>query len=59
VGRRAKKAFDEIEKKVVQETLLEFPDFEKEYHVYTDAPNKQLRAVGSSHYAGRKTAGFL
>jgi hypothetical protein len=28
-----------------KETLLAFPDFEKEFHVYTDASNKQLGAV--------------
>jgi hypothetical protein len=30
---------------VSQETLLAFPDFEKEFHVYTDASNKQLGVV--------------
>jgi hypothetical protein len=30
---------------VSQETLLTFPDFEKEFHVYTDASNTQLGAV--------------
>jgi hypothetical protein len=30
---------------VSKETLLVFPDFEKEFHVYTDASNKQLGAV--------------
>jgi hypothetical protein len=30
---------------VSKETLLAFPDFEKEFHVYTDASNKQLGAV--------------
>jgi hypothetical protein len=30
---------------VSQETLLAFPDFEKEFHVYTGASNKQLGAV--------------
>jgi hypothetical protein len=29
---------------VSQETLLAFTDFEKEFHVYTDASNKQLGA---------------
>jgi hypothetical protein len=38
-------AFDEIKKQVRQETLLEFPDFEKELYVYIDASNKQLGAV--------------
>jgi hypothetical protein len=38
--------FDEIKQKVSQETLLAFPDFEKEFHVYSDASNnKQLGAV--------------
>jgi hypothetical protein len=37
--------FDEIKQKVNQEKLLAFPDFEKEFHVYTDASNKQLGAV--------------
>jgi hypothetical protein len=39
------KAFDEIKQKVSQETLLAFPDFEKELHVYTDTSNKQLGVV--------------
>jgi hypothetical protein len=30
---------------VSKETLHSFPDFEKEFHVYTDAPNKQLGAL--------------
>jgi hypothetical protein len=30
---------------VSKETLLASPEFEKEFHVYTDASNKQLRAV--------------
>jgi hypothetical protein len=30
---------------VSQETLLAFPDFEKQFHVYTDASNKRLGAV--------------
>jgi hypothetical protein len=44
-GEEQQKAFDEINQKVSQETFLAFPDFEKEFHVYTDASNKQLRAV--------------
>jgi hypothetical protein len=39
------KAFDDIKQKVSQETLLAFSDFEKEFHVYTDASNKQLGGV--------------
>jgi hypothetical protein len=30
---------------VSQETLLALPDFEKEFHVYNEASNKQLGAV--------------
>jgi hypothetical protein len=44
-GEKQQKAFDEIKQKVSQETLLEFPDFKKECHVYTDASSKQLGAV--------------
>jgi hypothetical protein len=44
-GEEQQKAFDEIKQKVSQETLLAFPDFEKEFHAYTDASNKQLGAV--------------
>jgi hypothetical protein len=44
-GPEQQKAFDEIKQKASQETLVAFPDFEKEFHVYTDASNKQLGAV--------------
>jgi hypothetical protein len=44
-GPEQQKAFDEIKRNVNQETLLEFPDFEEESHVYTDVSNKQLGAV--------------
>jgi hypothetical protein len=44
-GREQQKAFDEIKQKVSQETLLSFADFEKRFHVYTDASNKQLGEV--------------
>jgi hypothetical protein len=44
-GEEQQKAFEESKQKVSQETLLAFPDFEKEFHVYTDASNKQLGAV--------------
>jgi hypothetical protein len=44
-GEEQQKAFDEIKQEVSQETLLTFPDFEKEFHVYTDASKKQLGAV--------------
>jgi hypothetical protein len=36
---------DEIKQKVSQETLLAFPDFEKDFHVQTDASNKELGSV--------------
>jgi hypothetical protein len=44
-GEEQHKAFDEINQKVIQETLLAFSDFEKEFHVYTDASNRQVGAV--------------
>jgi hypothetical protein len=34
------KSLDEIKQNVSQETLLSFSDFEKEFHVYTDASNE-------------------
>jgi hypothetical protein len=33
-GEEQQKAFDEIKQKLSQDTLLAFPDFEKEFHVY-------------------------
>jgi hypothetical protein len=44
-GEEQQKAFDEIKQKVSKEILLALPDFEKEFHVYTDASNKQLGSV--------------
>jgi hypothetical protein len=44
-GEEQQKAFKEIKQKVSQETLLAFPDFEKEFDVYTDTSNNQLGAV--------------
>jgi hypothetical protein len=44
-GEETQKAFDDIKKIVSKETFLAFPDFEKDFHVYTDASNKQLGAV--------------
>jgi hypothetical protein len=44
-GEEQQKAFDEIKQKVSQETLLAFPDFEKEFHLYTDASDKKMGAV--------------
>jgi hypothetical protein len=45
LGEEQQKALDEIKQKVSQETLLAFPDFEKEFHVYTDASRKQLGEI--------------
>ena len=39
------KAFDEIKAVMSRETLLSFPDFSKEFHIYTDASDFQLGAV--------------
>jgi hypothetical protein len=44
-GEEEQKAFDEIKQKGSKETLLAFPAFEKEFHVYTDASSKQLGAI--------------
>jgi hypothetical protein len=44
-GEERQKAFDEMKQKVSQETLLAFPDLEKEFQVHTDASNKELGAV--------------
>ena len=44
-GKEQQKAFDEMKKIISQETLLNFPDFNKPFHVYTDASNYQLGAV--------------
>ncbi len=38
-------AFDTIKRVITKETLLAFPDFEKEFHVYTDSSDFQLGAV--------------
>ena len=44
-GKEQQKAFEEMKKIVSRETLLSFPDFTKEFHIYTDASNTQLGAV--------------
>ena len=38
-------AFEELKRVVSHETLLTFPDFNEEFHVYTDASDYQLGAV--------------
>ena len=44
-GPEQQKAFDEAKIIVSRETMLSFPDFTKEFHVYTDASDRQLGAV--------------
>ena len=44
-GPEQQKAFDTIKKIISRETLLAFPDFNKEFHIYTDASAYQLGAV--------------
>ena len=36
---------EHIKSMVARETLLHFPDFQKSFHVYTNASNDQLGAV--------------
>jgi hypothetical protein len=38
-------AFEAIKRSIARETLLNFPDFNKEFHIYTDASDFQLGAV--------------
>lgn len=44
-GLEQQQAFDRIKKVISRETLLTFPDFNKEFHIYTDASDYQLGAV--------------
>ena len=44
-GKEQQQAFKEMKRVISQETLLTFPDFEKPFHIYTDASNYQLGAV--------------
>ncbi len=44
-GKEQQKSFDELKKVISKETLLAFPDFNKEFHVYTDASDYQMGAV--------------
>ena len=37
--------FDKIKKVIETEVLLSYPDFEKPFHIYTDASDHQLGAV--------------
>ena len=43
--KECQKSFDDIKKVISRETLLAYPDFNKEFHVYTDASDYQLGAV--------------
>jgi hypothetical protein len=38
-------AFTKIKKVVETEVILAYPDFDKPFHIYTDASDHQLRAV--------------
>ncbi len=38
-------AFDKIKKVIETEVLLTYPDFDKPFHIYTDASDHQLGAV--------------
>ena len=38
------KAFDEMKEVIAKETLLAYPDFNKPFHIYTDASDVQLGA---------------
>jgi hypothetical protein len=44
-GELERRSFEEIKRVISKETLLTFPDFSKEFHVYTDASKIQLGAV--------------
>ena len=44
-GKEQQAAFDDMKRVISKETLLAFPDFNKEFHIYTDASNYQLGAV--------------
>ena len=44
-GDKEQEAFKEIKAIMSRETLLAFPDFAKDFHVYTDSSDYQLGAV--------------
>ena len=44
-GEEQQEAFNEMKRVIGKETLLTFPDFNKEFHIYTDASDYQLGAV--------------
>ena len=43
--KECQEAFEEIKKTMAKETLLTYPDFNKTFHVYADASDKQLGGV--------------
>ena len=44
-GPEQQKAFDDMKRIISQQTLLNYPDFNKTFHIYTDASDYQLGAV--------------
>jgi len=44
-GLEEQQAFEEVKRVISKETLLAFPDFSKEFHIFTDASKYQLGAV--------------
>ena len=44
-GKEQQTTFEELKKVISKKTLLTFPDFKKEFHIYTDASDYQLGAV--------------
>ena len=44
-GKEQQKAFDDMKKTIGKETLLNFPDLNKTFHIYTDTSDYQLSAV--------------
>ena len=39
------KAFDDIKEVIARDVVLSYPDFDKEFEIYTDASSRQLGAV--------------
>ena len=44
-SKECQEAFEAIKRSIARETLLNFPDFNKEFHIYTDASDYQLGSV--------------
>jgi hypothetical protein len=44
-GKPQEKAFNEAKQMVLRETMLAYPDFNKEFHIHTDASDYQLGGV--------------